>query len=346
MKYLFLVKTKNSNKPNIDTGITIASLDLNILFTTINIKSNVEFYDNYKQISNLIELHNPTHIIIEDLFVVPEILFELKTIYPTICWIIRIHTAIMFNGSELFTIDWIAKYLKMTNVKIITNDSRFCDELNIFNSVLDNPNNHIYYDTNKIVYLPNYYHIKELRQHKKIKSDNSDTINICCFGSLRPLKNNLIQAIAAIEFCKKINKKLNFHTNNRVESGGSEYEKNLQRIFSYSNNNYNLISHEWRSRDDFIELCKSMDIGMQVSLSETFNIVAADIVTLGIPLVGSNEIPWLSRNSIANTTNVNDIIDKLLFVYENVETNVLENQKNLLNYIDNSKQMWEKYLFE
>ena len=43
MNYLFLVKKKNLNKLDIDTGITIASLDLNILFNTINVKSNIEY---------------------------------------------------------------------------------------------------------------------------------------------------------------------------------------------------------------------------------------------------------------------------------------------------------------
>jgi len=41
---------------------------------------------------------------------------------------------------------------------------------------------------------------------------------------------------------------------------------------------------------DFISIVKSMDIGMQVSLSESFNIVAADFVSNGIPLVGSPDI--------------------------------------------------------
>jgi len=42
--------------------------------------------------------------------------------------------------------------------------------------------------------------------------------------------------------------------------------------------------------NDFIRVVKSMDIGMQVSLSESFNIVAADFVSNGVPLVGSPDI--------------------------------------------------------
>lgn len=366
MNYLFLVKTDNSKKPNTNTGIATASLDLNLLFKNIEVKTNIEFYDDWKQIPNIIRFNNPSNIIIEDLFVLPEILFELKNMFPNIIWLIRTHTAIMFNGSEFFTMDWTAKYLKMSNVNIITNDQRYCNELKILYSVLDNDKNinttihintHAYTQTetstnnilnktnnNKITYLPNYYHIDKIYNCKNIKSKETNIINICCFGALRPLKNNLIQAFAAIEFCKKINKKLNFHINSRPESGGSEYEKNLLNIFSHSNTNYNLICHEWKTRNDFFELCKTMDIGMQVSLSETFNIVAADLVVLGIPLVGSNEIPWLSHNSITNTTDVNDIVNKLLFAYENEEINVSENQNSLLNYVNNSKDMWKNYL--
>lgn len=36
-----------------------------------------------------------------------------------------------------------------------------------------------------------------------------------------------------------------------------------------------------------------MDVVIVTSLSETFNIVAADAISAGVPVVGSNEIPWL-----------------------------------------------------
>jgi len=38
-----------------------------------------------------------------------------------------------------------------------------------------------------------------------------------------------------------------------------------------------------------------MDVVIVTSLSETFNIVAADAISAGVPVVGSNEIPWLSE---------------------------------------------------
>lgn len=46
-----------------------------------------------------------------------------------------------------------------------------------------------------------------------------------------------------------------------------------------------------------------MNIGLQVSLTETFNIVAADFVSQGIPIIVSEQIDWMP--SVYKVRNVN-----------------------------------------
>ena len=52
---------------------------------------------------------------------------------------------------------------------------------------------------------------------------------------------------------------------------------------------------------------------MQVSFSETFNIVTADMITQGIPIIGSSEIPWLHPFYQANSTSSEDMAKKLIW---------------------------------
>jgi hypothetical protein len=45
-----------------------------------------------------------------------------------------------------------------------------------------------------------------------------------------------------------------------------------------------------------------MDLGLQVSLSETYNIVTADLVNQGVPVITSKEISFINRFSRVKVT--------------------------------------------
>jgi hypothetical protein len=87
-----------------------------------------------------------------------------------------------------------------------------------------------------------------------------------------------------------------------------------------------------------------MDIGMQCNFSETFNIVGADLVSQGIPLLPNyTEIPWAVERFSASAVDSQDIIDKLHYIYNNAEENVAEHQESLTNYTNNSAKIWSTY---
>jgi hypothetical protein len=54
-----------------------------------------------------------------------------------------------------------------------------------------------------------------------------------------------------------------------------------------------------------------MDIGMQVSFSESFNIVTADFVTAGVPIVASDDIEWMPEFLKTSPTSHRGMIKKL-----------------------------------
>ena len=86
-----------------------------------------------------------------------------------------------------------------------------------------------------------------------------------------------------------------------------------------------------------------MDIGMQVSFSETFNIVGTDLISQGVPIVGSKEIPWMNEWFCARPTETEEIYRALLLTHQSPQLNVSKNQELLTKYTNKTREIWKKY---
>jgi hypothetical protein len=158
----------------------------------------------------------------------------------------------------------------------------------------------------------------------------------------------MTQAIAAVKFADSIGKKLCFHINvGRIEQNGQSVYNNLKAFFNtISDRGHELIEHAWMPREEFLQLCRQMDLGMQVSFSETFNIVAADFISQGVPVVGSKEIPWLNTLFTANPNDSDAIARILKRAYSQYAINVRINKFNLTLYSKRSSRIWNSFLFQ
>ncbi len=258
-------------------------------------------------IDRLVTEYSPDIVIIEAYWVVPEKFEILAKLHPDVVWVIRNHSPTPFAATEGVVVDWSMRYMDYPNVILACNDERADDEfkhmIRIYKS--DFSDDDIDF---RCEYLPNYY---PLFFTPRPPLPETDAIDIGCFGAIRPLKNQLIQAMAAINYAELIGKKLRFHINNtRVEGYGEPILKNLEKLFSFVSP-HELVEHSWMTHDDFIALVRTMDIGMQVSYAESFNIVTADMVTNGVPVVTSSEVRWVSPEFHADPNDSNDIVEVL-----------------------------------
>jgi len=256
----------------------------------------------------------PTHVFIEAIWVTADKFEVLCKLHPKVKFIIRIHSKIPFLAMEGIAIEWIRDYQavanRFKNLKVSSNNKDFNDDLS---NIIKIPS----------VYLPNIYapicdepiesHWTEFEYDNEIPrclENEPAEINIGCFGAIRPLKNHLIQALAAIQFAEGLNKKLRFHINcNRIEQKGDNILKNLRALFVGTP--HELVEHPWMGHPEFIKLVKTMDMGMQVSFTESFNIVAADFVSNRRPIVVSPDVDWVSEASQADPNSTEDIVKKL-----------------------------------
>ena len=214
-----------------------------------------------------IALYRPTHVLIEAIWVPPAKLQELVKLHPSVIFLIHVHSKTPFLANEGIALKWIMEY---KNVTLAANSISLKTDLNFLGLTC--------------VYLPNIY----CPEQNIIAGRTPDTkgVHIGCFGAIRPMKNTLIQAIASIAYANHIGKTLWFHVNaSRVEQHGSEPLKNLRALAN--GGKIRLIEHPWMSHVDFIHIVSLMDLGLQVSLSESFNIVTADFVYAGVPIVVS-----------------------------------------------------------
>lgn len=241
---------------------------------------------------------NPDLVVIEALWVTPTKMKEIIGLrrHNLRRFAVHMHSGLPFLALEGCAVEWILEYARL-GVEIIANSRETTDAYRTI--VCDE----------RVVFLPNVYPTKfDKPVCRKIKSH----IDIGCFGAIRPMKNQLAQAIAAIEFANLKGKLLRFHINgSRIETGGDPALKNLRKLFEKSKV-HTLVEHPWMEPEDFIKfLHENIDISLQVSMSETFNVVTADAVAAGIPIVVSKEVAWASRFSQAKVGDVSDIVSKM-----------------------------------
>ena len=274
-----------------------------------------EVVDN-NSIDAEVSRYKPTHCIIEAFWVVPDKFDILQKLHPNVTWIIRNHSEMPFLANDFMASDWMLEYLSKDNVVLAPNSLRaYNDTLKMAATVYGKD-----VADEKVWYLPNYYKVKKNYNAHTHRPHHRDAfLDIGCFGAIRPLKNHFIQSIAAVEFAERRNQKLRFHINvARIEDAGNSCLNSIRGFFKHLDpSRFQLVEHGWLDHDDFLKLVKTMDLGMQVSFTESFNIVAADFVSCGIPIVVSKEISWMPKSYWASETNVDHIVDVMGEVHPN-----------------------------
>lgn len=287
----------------------------------------VEVQDN-NYIDREVSAFKPDLVVLEALWVVPSKFDVLKRLHPRVKWYLHLHSHMPFLALEGIAMRWIEQYQE-EGVGVITNSTESWEALRAAFP--------------EVKYLPNVY-ISHPRSPKFMWG--KPAIDIGCFGAMRPLKNHLLQALSAIQFANEKKRRLNFHINgSRVETGGAPVLKNLVQLFEDQEkiHGHKLIQHDWNEPEDFLNILQGMDIGMQVSLTETFNVVTADYVTAGIPIVVSKEVKWASSWNKALDNSLPDIVDKMHRVWRN-KLLVRWNQRLLLWHSKTAQELWYRFV--
>jgi hypothetical protein len=346
VRVLFLTKLGNGYGWSYSGGRPSSGLKNSVAFVVDALNANgisaesVEVVDN-NAIDREVTKYRPTHCIIEALWVVPEKFAVLSRLHPRVQWIIRLHSEIPFLAQEGMAMEWLLRYLDYPNVSLAFNSLRTRDD---FRRLLAGKYG-VEEVTARVIYLPNCYDVGPIPQLAP-KPDAGIAVDIGCFGAIRPLKNQLLQAVAAMVWANSRGLKLRFHINStRVEQKGDPVRNNLVALFKHSLG-HELIQHPWLAHDEFLKVVQTMDMGLQVSFTETFNIVSADFASQGVPIIVSKEIPWVSAfYQVSSPTSLEAIIDRLAFAYDTLTGSPrILNHSRLRHTAVHAEQEWIAYL--
>lgn len=344
-RVLFILKKrhhyghKHAYDLTLSSGLYNSCRFVSRLLQNEGIQSKVMIVDDNNDIDREVYQYAPTHVIVEALWVVPDKFDILKKLHPKVKWIVRLHSNSPFIALEGIAFQWISGYLAK-GVSIAANHEKMYHELiGSFPDHLD-----------QFIFLPNYYPLDRgvhffSTKTKNVKARSKAPINrrplhIGCFGAIRPLKNQFVQALAAIKYANENQWHLHFHINvGRIEEG-SEVLKNLRSLFA--NTHHVLVEHDWLPHHKFLEVLDEMDVSMQVSFSETFNIVTADAVGLGVPVVVSDEVDWIPSLFVADPNSSTDIANKIGTALA-CSLGPWLNYQSLAAYNRRSAKVWKKY---
>jgi hypothetical protein len=196
-------------------------------------------------------------------------------------------------------------------------------------------------------YLPNIYE-PGVPPHLKTLDRTGPNIWIGCLGAIRPLKNQLQQAFAAIAYADDTRRKLIYHINTRFEQGGEQVLRNIRALFAHPRcrpHPHQLVEHGWVTTHKQVrEIVASFDLSLQVSFTETFNIVSADAVWVGVPIVVSPEIEWAPGYTKARANTLPEILDVMHREETRGRHGVKRNLAALVQHNETALGAWKNFL--
>lgn len=345
-KVLILVKKGHEYTNQMPNGTMKAGL-LNsanfikeALIHDLKIPAYLEICIDGNDIDRKIHKYKPTHCFLEAIWVTPTKLRELALLHPKVDFVVRIHSKIPFLANEGIALQWIKEYFEIGgNVSIAFNNRHTHKDFR-----------HVGIDND---YLPNIYKV-DLEYKPSLVGSILDllrdrfncfpggVIDVGCFGAIRPLKNQLLQAVAAMQYADKHNLTLRFHINGtRLEQRGEVVLKNIRALFN--NTRHTLVEHSWMSHIDFLKLVKKMDIGLQLSFTESFNIVTADFVASKVPVIVGKDIEWMNKYAKCDPNNVDKVVEKMEYALRHRRSIARLNIESLTNYNTDSLRVWRNY---
>lgn len=321
------------NKPNSKFKITTKSSQANGLSVCLGMIGN-SFPDKIKIIeSNDFEMAlacikniKPKAVIFQANQYSAATINQLKVMFRETDFFVHIHSKFPFLAQEKGYVSFIHD-LNMMGIGVIFNhiDAYECFPHKL-NKVLPN------------IYNPGF-------EVKREYITPFDEFHVGCHGSLRLMKNTLFQACVAIRLADNLNEKLVFHINSSRDDGESQsIMLALTQLFS-QHPKHRIEHTPWLEHKEFVEYCsKKIDLGMQLSISETFNTVAADYVHAGVPVLGSLEIDWLPDDSKCNATDYGKANIVVKDVLQNYEHFARINKRHLEVHNINAVDVWGKFI--
>lgn len=204
--------------------------------------------------------------------------------YPEIKFVVNCHSNVGFLQADRNGVTLIRELLDLEkglhNLHAGGNSKRFC---NWIKSTFHAP----------CEFLPNLYYIDEHRPHHRVAPyHHGSVLKIGVFGATRPLKNLMTAAAAALEVARSFSAELELWLSAGRSEGGGDTVLGAVKAMLDGLPGVKLHLSGWESWPSFLRTVRHMNLLMQPSYTESFNMVTADGVAEGVASVVSEAIDW------------------------------------------------------
>lgn len=278
-----------------NVGLGVNALHTARVLRRHGVQCDVAACASYEGITAALTRFNPTHVVIEAIWVGTEQLTRLLNHYHGVHFLLRCHSQVGFLQVEAGAVRMLREAMVLQdahlNLDVGANSQRFaafCRQA--YNA--------------RCAVLPNLYDLE--RQTARRHTPARHPLRVGSFGAIRLLKNHSTAAAAALLIARGLNLDLEFHLSvNRVENGRGVLDmiRNLYAGLRWAK----VVEVPWEPWPAFRETVGAMDLNLQPSFTETFNIVTADSVAAGVPVVVSDAIEWAPPSWQADVDDAQDV---------------------------------------
>lgn len=227
-----------------------------------------------------------THVVIDALWLAKADLRRVVEQFPDIHFFVRSHSQIGFLQVEPGAIKILRDALSLQdsvlNLHVAGNSPRFRQFVRgVYNQ--------------DCALLPNLYHLERPSNRPHHHTGKHRVLRVASFGSMRHLKMHSVAAAGALLLAHSRGMDLEFHLSIQREEHGAGALQSIRNMFDglpWAK----LLEDPWSDWGDFRRLVAHMDLFIQVSATETFNLSTADAVAEGVPSVVSAAIDWLPED--------------------------------------------------
>jgi|SRR5665647_300047 len=332
-KILFILKENQYSMSLVSNGLINSATPVSEHLHSIGYDCKVVHVIDGNFIDHVMHEYKPDIVVIEAIWVETAKLRELIHLwkYHHVQWIVRVHSNIGFFAAEPYSIKVLREYIALDEHSLVLSFTNKEFE-KIISSVWDY----------KFTHLPNIVNIFDDKNHKTTEKDH---IHIGCFGALRLIKNQCFQALCAMEAANRLGKKLYFHITPQLSDDDKDLIlSGLKCIFQDSH--HELVIHNWMPLPPFLALVKKMDFGLQLSFTESFNIVAADFVSCKKLIIVSDAISWMPTVMKVSATDYEEVINMIIHTYRYRNNFILKamQSNHLQDYNTGAEEVWDEFM--
>jgi hypothetical protein len=274
-----------------------------------------------------------THCVLEAPWIPTTTMRELLARFPGVHFIVRSHSQIGFLQVEPPAIRILRELLELEdhalNVSIAANSEHLS---NFFERAY----------AGRCLHLPNLYDVERTHRPRRHRHDHR-LLRISSFGATRLLKNHPTGAAAALMLARARHCDLEFHMNADTEGHGGLAIIDAVRVMFDGLAWAKLVVDPWRDWGSFRRVAGHMDLAMQLSMTETFNVTSADSVCEGVPCVVTPVVEWAPAHWKVGTDDVESAARVGGHLLEK-EDAAAEGLASLRAHVEQSMRTWRSIL--